>query len=181
MHAFPLSILLGLSILSTSCAHAMGPPRPASPDVQTVAHVDLNRYLGRWYEIASIPQWFEKRCTGVQATYSLLEDGRIRVLNECRLDSLNGKLQSASGKARIVDTETNAKLKVTFFWPFSGDYWILDLGTDYDFAAVGSPDHETLWILSRTTTLPETTYQEILERLTKQGFDVSRLVKMIQP
>jgi apolipoprotein D and lipocalin family protein len=179
------SVLQILSILGAmaavpSAAHAFG-RGPSQPELTTVPYVDLNRYLGRWYEISSIPQSFQKGCTATRATYTANPDGTIGVLNECNLDSIDGKLKQGKGKARVVDSTTNAKLKVTFFWPFSGDYWIVDLGPNYEYAAVGAPNRDYLWILSRNTTMDELTYNEILERMTAKGFDVSRLVKQVQP
>ncbi|NDD92024.1 hypothetical protein EBZ37_08070 [bacterium] len=178
--AFWMSALALMMASSGSVAHALGPKHP-QPELKTVSFVDLNRYLGRWYEISSFPQKFAKGCTGTRATYSMNKDGSVAVLNECNLNSLDGKLKQAKGKAVVVDRETNSKLKVTFFWPFSGDYWIVDLGANYEYAVVGAPNRDYLWILSRTTSLNETTYNEILARLTAQGFDVSRLEKMVQP
>ncbi|MBU6375269.1 MAG: lipocalin family protein [Bdellovibrionales bacterium] len=178
--AFLMSVLALLMVNSGSVAHAMGPKHP-KPELATVPFVDLNRYLGRWYEISSFPQKFAKGCTGTRATYTLNHDGSVAVLNECNLNSLDGKLKQAKGKAVVVDRESNSKLKVSFFWPFYGDYWIVDLGANYEYAVVGAPDRDYLWILSRTTSMNETTYNEILERLTAKGFDVSRLEKMVQP
>ena len=100
------------------------------PPLTVVDSVDLERYLGKWYEIASYPAWFQKGCTGSTAEYSLLPDGKIEVINHCRKDSLDGAEDSAEGKAWVVDPETNAKLKVQFFWPFRGDYWILEVADD---------------------------------------------------
>ncbi len=178
-----LSTILG-GVLATlgvsSSAHAFG-KKPQLPEVRTVPYVDLSRYLGRWYEISSFPQRFAKGCTGTRATYTANDDGTIGVLNECFLDSLDGEPKVARGKAKVVDTQSNSKLKVSFFWPFYGDYWIIDLGENYEYAVVGSPDREYLWVLSRETTLDETVYAEILHRVAEQGFDVSRLVKMLQP
>ena len=150
--------------------------------VRTVDYVDLNRYLGKWYEIASFPQSFQKGCVGTTAQYSQKANGRISVLNECRIGSLDGSIKTATGTARVVDRETNAKLKVTFFWPFSGNYWILDLNPDYQWAVVGDPSREYLWILSRNPQLDPVIYAELLERLrTEQGYDVNRLVRTLQP
>jgi apolipoprotein D and lipocalin family protein len=157
-----------------SDAHALGNGR-ALPELKTVPYVDLTRYLGKWYEISAFELWFEKGCKGVTAQYSLLQDGRIRVINSCFQGSLDGKLKIANGKAKVVDTTTNAKLKVSFFWPFSGDYWIIDLGENYEYAVVGSPDRKTLWVLSRAPTIDPTTYAGILDRASAQGFDVSKL------
>jgi len=141
----------------------------------TVPSVDLNRYLGKWYEIASYPAWFQKGCTGSTADYSLLTDDRIQVINRCFKKSLDGTLKESKGKAEVIDTITNAKLKVWFFWPFKGDYWIIDLDEDYRWAVVGVPSRRYLWILSRTPTMDEAIYQGILDRLVDQGYDPSKL------
>lgn len=151
------------------------------PPLETVPHVDLNRYLGKWYEIASFPQWFQKGCVATSATYILREDGDINVLNECRKGALDGDFKRAKGKAWIVDRQTNARLKVRFFWPFSGDYWIIDLADDYQYAVVGHPNRRYLWILSRTPRMDPSVYDGILERLKKQQYDVSRLHRTLQP
>lgn len=148
---------------------------------ETVPYVDLNRYLGLWYEIASYPQPYEKNCTGVTATYGLLENGDISVLNRCHKYNLDGPLKEAQGKAWVVDKETNAKLKVQFFWPFTGDYWIIDLGPDYEYSVVSDPTRSTLWILSRKPQLDPTVYRKILERLKRQNYDTFKLKKMKQP
>jgi len=151
------------------------------PPLETVSHVDLDRYLGKWYEIASFPQWFQKGCVASTATYSLRKDGDIDVLNQCRKDTLEGKFKSAKGKAWVVDRQSNARLKVRFFWPFSGDYWIIDLGDGYQYAVVGHPNRNYLWILSRAPQMDPAVYDGILERLKKQHYDVSRLRKTLQP
>ncbi|TWW10504.1 membrane protein [Planctomyces bekefii] len=161
--------------------HGLSPAFAAdrSP-VQTVPYVDLERYLGLWYEIASFPQSFQEGCVATTAHYSLKPNGKIAVRNQCRMDSLQGPLKTANGTARVVDRETNAKLKVTFFWPFSGNYWIIDLDPDYQWAVVGDPTREYLWILSRHPELDDELYREITERLTsEQGYDVSRLRRTI--
>jgi apolipoprotein D and lipocalin family protein len=150
--------------------------------LEVVPTVDLMRYMGTWYEIASYPNSFQKGCTATKATYRLLEDGRVDVLNECRRGSLDGELTTARGMAKVVDPSTKAKLKVTFFWPFYGEYWIIDLGKNYDYAVVGHPGRHYLWILSRTPRMDEALYGAILERLsTKQAYDVTKLVKTAQP
>jgi apolipoprotein D and lipocalin family protein len=151
------------------------------PALQTVPRVDLERYLGTWYEIASFPQRFQRGCTATVATYALRPDGAIDVLNRCRKGSLDGKEASARGRARVVDRSTNAKLEVSFFRPFWGDYWIVDLGADYEYAVVGHPSRDYLWILSRTRTMDAAVYQEILGRLRDQGYEVERLVRTEQP
>jgi apolipoprotein D and lipocalin family protein len=145
------------------------------PELRTVPRVDIERYLGTWYDIASFPQRFQLGCTGTTATYSIRADGEINVLNRCRKGSLTGKEDSAQGRARVVDRTTNAKLKVSFFRPFWGDYWIIDLGANYEYAVVGHPSRDYLWILSRNPTMEDTAYAGILGRLRAQGYEVERL------
>lgn len=102
-------------------------------ELKTVEYVDIARYMGTWYEIARFTQHFEKGLVGVTATYNLLSGGSVDVLNAGHKLTLDGKLKTAHGKAKVADRQTNAKLKVTFFWPFYGDYWILELGKDYEY------------------------------------------------
>lgn len=147
----------------------------AQVSLETVEAVDLDRYLGKWYEIASYPAWFAKNCTGVTAEYSMKENGNIEVLNRCGKGSLDGKLKEAKGRAKVVDLESNSKLKVSFFGPFWGDYWIIDLDPDYRWAVVGEPKRKYLWILSRTPTLDKSTLDAILSRLPAAGYDVDQL------
>jgi apolipoprotein D and lipocalin family protein len=157
-----------LVLLVSSCASS----GPAAAPLEVVPQVDLGRYLGTWYEIASFPQRFQKGCTDSRAEYRLRDDGDIEVLNSCLKD---GKVDTARGKAWVVDTTTNAKLKVSFFWPFRGDYWIIELGKDYDYAVVSAPSMQYLWILSRTPTMEEPRYLEIVGRLKDKGFDIAKL------
>jgi apolipoprotein D and lipocalin family protein len=151
------------------------------PPLQTVPHVDLNRYMGKWYEIASFPQWFQRNCVATHATYMLREDGDVDVLNQCRDKTPDGKLRKAKGKAWVVDAKSNAKLKVRFFWPFSGDYWIIDLDPEYRYAVVGHPKRNYLWILSRSPHMDPDIYQGILDRLKLQHYDLARLNTTLQP
>jgi apolipoprotein D and lipocalin family protein len=143
--------------------------------LETVPYVDLNRYIGVWYEIARYPNSFQEDCVGSRATYSLRDDGKISVLNECYDRSFDGRFRSAKGTAWITD-KTNAKLKVSFFWPFSGDYWVIDLGSDYEYAVIGHPKRTYLWILSRTKTMEEKVYDEILSRLKEKQYDTAKLI-----
>jgi apolipoprotein D and lipocalin family protein len=150
------------------------------PELETAEHVDLERYIGTWFEIAKFPQRFEKGLVGITATYSILPNGKVRVVNRGYKGDFNGKIESAQGRAMVVDTKTNAKLKVSFFWPFTGDYWILELGKDYEYAVVGEESRKYLWILSRTPQMDETTYNDLLKRAQAKGFDVSKLEKTPQ-
>lgn len=160
-----------------ACAAKM---KQITPPLQVVSYVDLNKYVGIWYEIARYPNRFQEGCVGTYATYTLLQDGKIGVLNQCRKGSLGGEISSAKGKAWVVDKKTNAKIKVSFFWPFSGDYWIIDLGENYEYAVVGHPNPKYLWILSRIPEMDETIYNRILEKLRNQFYDVNKLMKTLQ-
>jgi len=141
--------------------------------LEVVPRVELEKYLGKWYEIAHLPARFQKDCTDTTATYTLSEDGKISVLNEC---IRNGKVKLAKGKAKVVDKNSGAKLKVTFFWPFYGDYWIIDLGKDYDYAVVGTPNRKYLWILNRTPKMDNKLFSQLLESVKSKGFDVNNLI-----
>jgi len=146
-----------------------------SQTLQTVANVDLNRYAGKWYEIASYPQRFQKGCTCTTAEYTATDKGYVIVENRCNKDSVVGQQAYIKGKAFVEKNSGNAKLKVQFFWPFKGKYWIIDLATDYSYAVVSHPTKKYLWILSRTPQMNNITYQEILNRLKEKGFDLSKL------
>lgn len=142
--------------------------------------VDLGRYTGRWYEVARYPNSFERGCVGVTADYSLREDGRINVLNTCIEGDLDGNVRTIQGIARVVDEETSAKLAVSFFGPFEGDYWVLELGEDYEFAVVGEPSRRFLWILSRDPVLEDALLEGILSRLPEKGYDPESLEFVLQ-
>ncbi len=154
--------------------------------VTTVAFVDLERYAGDWYEVARFPNRFQRQCAGdVKATYVRRPDGRIDVVNSCR--NAGGTTSVARGVARVADAATRAKLKVRFapaalsFLPFVwGDYWILGLGDRYQWALVGSPDRQYLWILSRTPELDQPSFAAAEARARENGFDTARLVRTKQ-
>jgi apolipoprotein D and lipocalin family protein len=163
---------LMMSPFSVSCASAS---TASEPEVRTVDYVNLERYAGLWHQIAFYPTRFQGDCTiDTTATYTLRPDGKVGVLNECT--KTNGKRKSIEGKARIVDEKTQAKLKVKFFWfAPAGDYWIIDLGPNYEYAVVGTPNRKYLWILSRTPTMDRVTYEKILERIQAQAFDIGKI------
>ena len=171
-----LSILIG-----TVVALVANTGWAKQPALEVVEHVDLERYLGTWYEIASYPAWFQKNCTAVTADYSLRDDGLIQVVNSCRKGSLDGKLKQTKGRAKVVDTETNAKLKVSFFGPFWGPYWIIDLDPEYQWVVVGDPKRKYLWVLSRTQQMDPALFDEIVARLPAKGYDPNGLNKTEQP
>jgi apolipoprotein D and lipocalin family protein len=152
--------------------------------VNTVSYVDLNKYAGKWYEIAKIPNRFQKGCVrNTTAEYKLREDGNIAVINKCIED--DGSVNEAEGLAKVVDEKTNSKLKVSFvsifgihlFW---GDYWIIGLDKNYEYAVVGHPDRKYGWILSRTPKLSEEKLQEAYTILKENGYNPKDFVMTIQ-
>ena len=164
-------LLLTLSLFFVGCS-------TKHPHLETVKSVDIQKYKGTWYEIARFEHFFEKGCKNVTATYELKSDGDIQVINRCTMIE-NQKKKEATGVAYAVDS-TNSKLKVSFFRPFYGDYYILDVSSDYSYALVGAPSRELLWILSRTKTIDESTKEKILAKLPQLGFDKEKFVWTIQ-
>lgn len=145
-------------------------------NTETVQNFELQKYLGKWYEIARFPNKFEKDLVGVTATYTAREDGKIEVLNAGYKNSLDGELKEAKGKAKIPNTENPSSLKVSFFWFFYADYFVMELDTvGYHYALVGSSTDDYLWILSRTPQMDETVYNRLVEKAKSRGYDVSKL------
>ena len=153
---------------------------PGAGALTSVEGFELERYLGTWYEIAKYPVSFEEGLVGVQADYSLREDGDVRVLNSGRKGSFDGELDRAEGHAWIPDPDHPERLEVSFFWPFRGDYWVIALDPGYRWSVVGEPGRRYLWVLSRTPTLDEATYADILHRIEALGYDTARLERMPQ-
>ncbi|MFT7860455.1 MAG: lipocalin family protein [Sulfurimonas sp.] len=142
------------------------------PPLKTVEKVDLDRYLGRWYEIARYEHSFEKGCANVSATYSLRDDNKIKVVNRCTKD---GRVKDAHGIAYAID-DSYSKLKVSFFRPFYGNYQILLLDKGYQYAVIGEPSREYFWILSRTKTLDRQVIDDIVKKMPDLGYDASKLI-----
>lgn len=181
MHTDEWWVIISIFMKSTSIFYSallsfFKSMRPRSGNVKTVPEVDINRYMGRWYEISSYPQWYEKGLSGVSAFYTLKKD----YVEVCNSGYKNGKIQEAHGIARIVEGSAGAKLKVSFFRPFYGKYWIVDLAKDYSWVVVSNPNRSTLWIMCRTKTMDMSLYQTILGKLKTGGFDISKLVVMKQ-
>jgi apolipoprotein D and lipocalin family protein len=156
------------------------------PELKTVPSVDLARYSGNWYEIARYPNKFQRRCVGnTTATYTLKKEGKIEVLNKCL--KRDGTVDSAKGEAKVTDKTTNAKLKVRFapaalsFLPVVwGDYWVIDLGPEYDYVAIGEPKREYFWILSRRPSMDDSLFQAVLRRAEAMGFEPGRVERTPQ-
>jgi len=150
-------------------------------DSSTVENVDIERYMGRWYEIARFPNRFEKNLVGVTADYSLNKNGRIKVVNSGYKNTLRGELKQAHGRAKIPDPEQPGRLKVAFFLFFYGDYYILELDSDYQWVLVGSSTPEYLWILSRTPQIGPEIYNTIVKKAESRGYDITKLEMIDQP
>jgi len=165
-------LIILLTMLLTRCS---SPQEKNFPELVTVKQVDLNKYVGLWYEIAKIPNSFQDQCAyGTTAEYKIDEDGDIIVTNSCYDDE--GKIDVAEGLAKVVDKNTNAKLEVSFFSilgirPFWGDYWIIGLDDNYQWAVVGTPNRKYGWVLSRTPSLPDSTMENIFEILKSQHYN----------
>lgn len=169
-----LGLIIGLPLLA-ACATGSDVPPP-----ETVERVDLSRYMGKWYEIAKLPNSFQNQCVGnTTAEYRLRDDGRVDITNRCM--TKNGDVDVASGIARR-NGDDNARLEASFFnilgWrPVWGDYWIIGLDRGYDWAIVGHPEREYGWILSRAPRLTDTTRERIDRLLREQGYDPTRFVE----
>ncbi|MEO8759966.1 MAG: lipocalin family protein [Bacteroidia bacterium] len=148
--------------------------------MQTVPFVDLKKYSGKWYEIASYPQRFQKGCHCTTAEYTLTDKDYVIVENRCNKDSIKGKESYIKGKAFVEKNSGNAKLKVQFFWPFRAKYWIIDLADDYTYAVVSHPNKKYLWILSRTPEIKKDIYEKIISRLKEKGFNLKNLQQTVQ-
>jgi len=145
------------------------------PD-DTVESVDLDRYAGKWFEIAAFPAWFEDGCRCSTAEYVYMDD-YVEVKDSCRKD---GRLVTRNAKAYPVPGTHNSQLRVRFIWPFKSDYWIIALDEDYQYAMVGHPDKKYLWIMSRTPQMDEDLYQSLVQKALAKGYNVKKLRKTDQ-
>lgn len=169
--------LLALASAAWGCAAVSG---TRGEPVRVVERVELERYLGRWYEIASFPIRAQRGCVGTTAEYTRREDGDIRVYNRCLAGDFSGRVRDIEGRAWVVDEVTGARLKVQFFWPFRGDYWVVELDPQYHWAVVAGPDRGNLWFLSRTPCMDQDLFETLFARMAARGFDMSRLVATLQ-
>ncbi len=172
--------------LGMQASLAMSSDTATAQALQPIAALDVPRYMGTWYEIARYPNWFQKKCVSdTRAEYSLQADGRVQVINRCR--EQNGEMSEAVGMARQIGAADSAQLEVRFapawlsFLPMVwGDYWVIDLDTDYRLVAVSEPGREYLWVLSRTPVVDAQAYEALLARLAERGFDPGKLERTLQ-
>ena len=171
--------ILGLLLFSFGSSQVMA--QQGDQSVKTIASLDVPRYLGTWYEIAKFPNWFQKKCvSNTKAVYAAKPDGNLRVLNSCK--TATGETSEAEGVARQIGAKDSPKLEVRFapewlsFLPMVwGDYWVIDLDSEYQVAVVSDPRREYLWVLSRTPQLAPKVYADVLQRLKQQQFDIQKL------
>lgn len=172
-------VLLNLVFFVLSMVNCSGQKKVV--DKSVVKSLDLNRYLGTWYEIARYDHRFERGLVGVTANYSMRDDGKIRVINSGYKQTLDGELSRAEGKAKIPDPVNEpGKFKVSFFWIFYADYFVLELDENYQWAIIGSSTDKYLWILSRSPQMNGDLYRELLNKIEERGYDVSTLIKVQQ-
>jgi apolipoprotein D and lipocalin family protein len=181
-HLFPRVLLAPvLSLLLMGIGASQANAQQGDQSVKTIVALDVPRYLGTWYEIAKFPNWFQKKCVGnTKAVYTAKPDGNLRVLNSCK--TAGGETSEAEGAARQIGAKDSPRLEVRFapewlsFLPLVwGDYWVIDLDPQYQVAAVSDPRREYLWVLSRTPQLDPRVYEELLQRLKQQQFDIRKL------
>jgi apolipoprotein D and lipocalin family protein len=166
---------LALTVGLTGCATLQKGPVGNTDVPQPAKSVDLQRYLGTWYELARYEAGFQKDCEAVTANYSLTSPTEIKVVNSCRKGGLDGKAQVATGKAKIVEGSNNAKLRVSFFGPFYGDYWVLDRADDYSWAIIGEPSGRYLWLLHREGSPGAPTLNAMTDRAKALGYNTDQL------
>jgi apolipoprotein D and lipocalin family protein len=145
-----------------------------------VKSLDIQRYMGTWYEIARFPHKFEKNLVGVTATYTLNSNGSIKVVNSGHFLTLGGKMQNAVGRGKLAGKEKNGHLKVSFFLFFYADYYIMSLDDNYKWALIGSKSDKYLWILSRTPQMDQNIYNQVLDKARQMGYDLSLLQEVPQ-
>lgn len=175
-------------VIASACASDEGPDETldvALPAGDTVEFVDVNRYVGTWYEIASIPMGFQASCYATTATYAVIDDRTVSVLNRCNWGKVDGAPLEIEGTATVVEPISNAQLEVDFGFT-KAPYWIVDLGsaqddTPYPWAVVSNPSRDALWLLARTPRIPEARFDTIVERLEQRGFGPSRMLRTTQP
>jgi apolipoprotein D and lipocalin family protein len=161
----------GLTSIAALALYAKSKP------LSTVQYVELNKYLGKWYEIAALPQRFERDCSHATTEYSLNNDGSIKVINTCVKD---GRIKVSKGKATVTDTKTNARLALQLQWPFKTRYWIIGLAHDYSYALVGHPNRKYLRVLGRKPEMDDQTYNYLVNLAANKGFDVRNLLRTEQ-
>ena len=158
-------------VLAAAALLWVAPTEAQNPNLPIVPQLDRARYVGRWYEVAYIPHWFERGCSNTTATYTLAADGRLNVLNECIRD---GKAHQAHGVAWHTGQGRDGEFNVRFFWPFNAPYWVIALDPEYQWAMVGQPSRHSLWILSRKRHLDFTIYKQLIQKADEAMYEAKK-------
>ncbi|WP_082613859.1 lipocalin family protein [Bosea sp. Root483D1] len=178
MLSFSRVIVFGSVLLLAACNSSQPSGNASVPE--PAKQVELSRYKGRWYEQARYEASFQRNCEAVTADYSVRPDGTVAVVNSCREGSAAGPLRTAEATARVVEGSQGTKLKVSFFGPFEGDYWVLDRARDYSWSIVGEPSGRYLWILARSSRLSERDYARLVARAQSLGYRTDMLRRTAQ-
>ena len=176
MKAIIPTCLLGTLVLLCGCMTTT----PEKIPLKTVDHVDLHRFMGDWYVIGTIPWIVEKNNVGTMDIYKMRPDGRIDITYAFHKKDLSAKRQEMHAIGTVIDKQSNARWGVQFLWPFKAPYLVIDLAPDYSTTTIGYPSRDLIWIMARTPTLPESTYQSLLQKAANQGYDTNRIVKVPQ-
>lgn len=166
------SVILVSALLMSACT--------SYPPLATVDHVDLDRYSGDWYVIANIPTPPEKRATNAIEHYDVRTDGDVDITFTFYKDSPSGKFREMHARGYVVDRQSNARWKVQFFWPLRFPFYVMDLADDYSYTVIGLPSRDYLWIMARTPSLDDSTYNAIVSRATAAGYDSTKIRKVVQ-
>ena len=162
-------VLINVLVISSAIAEE-------NKNLKVVSNLDLHKFQGVWYEIAHNPWFPEKNCFAMIAHYKLIEDSKIEVTNICRKHGFNGEISKIVGKAWLVDQTITSKWEVQFIWPFSLDYWVIDLEENFNYAVIGEPDKENFWILSRKPFMEKGLLAKIISQSKMKGYDLSNLI-----
>lgn len=167
-----------LTVVALACTSLLSACNEEYAPLATVEKVDLNRYIGKWYQVAFIPNKFQSMCVAdTQAEYQR-DDDQIRVINRCR--TKDGSIEEANGVAKLVEASGNAKLRVSFFRPFYGNYWVLDLDPNYQWVLVGEPSRKYGWILSRSAQLDRSIQEKVLTKAATLGYNINQFQNSAQ-
>ena len=174
MKRFFLILILNLALtnpFTIGTVHSL-----ENKELEVVSTLDLKKFQGTWYEIAHKPWFPEKDCFSMIAHYKLTEDNNIEVTNICRKNAFDGEISKVTGTAWLADPKIKAKWEVQFIWPFTLDYWVIDLEENYNYAVIGEPDRDNLWILSRKPIMEKGLLSKIIETTKHKGYDLSNLI-----
>ena len=174
MKTFLISLTVYLVLINPLTVDSVFPLE--NKKLEVVSNLDLKKFQGTWYEIAHNPWFPEKDCFSMIAHYKLTENNQIIVTNICRKKGFDGEISKVTGKAWLVNPKIKAKWEVQFIWPFTLDYWVIDLEENYNYAVIGEPDRENLWILSRKPIMEKGLLSKIIETTKSKGYDLSNLI-----